>query len=210
MFLAEVIDSKNLCTVYISRRIRAHRTFHLLFDHLEKLPRHVITEAVREWDYGEYEGLLSSEIQARNPGWVIWKDGCPGGESTEEMCFRVDQVIEQVSWHIFRRSVLHLNIMFTRCGKIIGNGWNVERAPGTLLLSLMVTSIASSSLAGFASPFPWVCSFRSCCNMRFTNCPQAPISMWSLQEYVKIRLCPVMVTNLSLLCPDCHPFIQPS
>ena len=66
------------------------------------MPDHVITEEVREWDYGEYEGLLSSEIQARNPGWAIWKDGCPGGESVEEMCFRVDTVIEKASFSILR------------------------------------------------------------------------------------------------------------
>ena len=85
-----------MCTVFVSPRIRAHKTFHLLFDHVEKLPDHVITEEVREWDYGEYEGLLSSEIQKKNPGWDIWKDGCPGGESVDEMCLRVDLVIEKV------------------------------------------------------------------------------------------------------------------
>ncbi|CAL1695511.1 unnamed protein product [Somion occarium] len=92
----KVIDPRNICTVFVSPRTRAHKTFHLLFDQLPALPSHVITESVREWDYGEYEGLLSPEIQARNPGWTIWKDGCPGGESTTEMCFRVDTVIEQV------------------------------------------------------------------------------------------------------------------
>ena len=76
--------------------MRAHRTFHLLFAHLNKLPEHTITEEVREWDYGEYEGLKPAEIQAINPGWFIWKDGCPGGESTAEMCHRVDCVIEKV------------------------------------------------------------------------------------------------------------------
>lgn len=85
--------------MHVSPRQRAHKTFHLLFGHLSQLPNHVITEAVREWDYGEYEGLLSSEIHQRNPGWAIWKDGCPGGESTEEMCFRVDNVIAQVCIH---------------------------------------------------------------------------------------------------------------
>lgn len=95
----EILDPANLCTVYVSPRIRAHKTFHLLFDHVEKLPDHVITEEVREWDYGEYEGLLSSEIKEKNPGWDIWKDGCPGGESVEEMCFRIDIVIEKVRLH---------------------------------------------------------------------------------------------------------------
>ena len=87
--------------VFVSPRIRDHKTFHLLFDHLsDAKPPHVTTETAREWDYGEYEGLLPSEIQARNPGWSIWKDGCPGGESTQEMCYRVDNVIEKACMHL--------------------------------------------------------------------------------------------------------------
>ncbi|KAK0208148.1 histidine phosphatase superfamily [Desarmillaria ectypa] len=91
----KIIDPKNLCTVFVSPRQRAHKTFHLLFDHVQT-PHHIITEEVREWDYGQYEGLLSSEILARNPGWKIWKDGCPDGESVEEMQNRVDIVIRNV------------------------------------------------------------------------------------------------------------------
>ena len=74
-FEVGIIDPRNICTVFVSPRIRAHRTFHLLFGHLPDVPHHVITEEVREWDYGEYEGLLSSEIKQRNPSWIIWKDG---------------------------------------------------------------------------------------------------------------------------------------
>ncbi|KAK0198250.1 histidine phosphatase superfamily [Armillaria mellea] len=91
----KIIDPKNLCTVFVSPRQRAHKTFHLLFGHVE-MPHHIITEEVREWDYGQYEGLLPSEIQAHNPGWKIWKDGCPDGESVEEMQNRVDIVIKNV------------------------------------------------------------------------------------------------------------------
>ena len=72
---AGIIDPGHICTVFVSPRIRAHKTFHLLFDHLSELPNHVISEEVREWDYGEYEGLLTAEIKQRNPSWVIWKDG---------------------------------------------------------------------------------------------------------------------------------------
>jgi broad specificity phosphatase PhoE len=71
----EIIDPKNLSTVLVSPRIRAHKTFHLLFEHLPELPHHILTEDVREWDYGEYEGLTSSEIKKKNPTWSIWKDG---------------------------------------------------------------------------------------------------------------------------------------
>lgn len=105
IYRKEILDPANLCTVYVSPRIRAHKTFHLLFDHVEKLPDHVITEEVREWDYGEYEGLLPSEIKAKRPDWSVWKDGCPGGESAEEMSFRVDLVIEKVDpsvvYHVY-------------------------------------------------------------------------------------------------------------
>jgi len=90
------IDPSNLCTVFVSPRQRAHKTFHLLFSHVKKLPNHVLTEEVREWDYGEYEGLKSSEIKEINPAWKIWEDGCPGGESVEEMQSRVDEVIRKV------------------------------------------------------------------------------------------------------------------
>ncbi|KZT05972.1 phosphoglycerate mutase-like protein [Laetiporus sulphureus 93-53] len=95
----KVIDPNHICMVYVSPRARAHHTFHLTFDHLPQPPKHTITEEVREWDYGEYEGMLSSEIHEKNPGWNIWIDGCPGGESTADMCHRVDTVIEKVREH---------------------------------------------------------------------------------------------------------------
>ncbi|KAI0051662.1 phosphoglycerate mutase-like protein [Auriscalpium vulgare] len=92
----KLIDTVNLRIVLVSPRKRAHRTFHLLTDHLPVTPNHIITESVREWDYGHYEGLLSSEIKAENPNWTIWNDGCPGGESVEDMTARVDSVIADV------------------------------------------------------------------------------------------------------------------
>ncbi|KAG5647607.1 hypothetical protein DXG03_008960 [Asterophora parasitica] len=70
-----IVDPKNLSTVFVSPRQRAHKTFHLLFGHLPELPHHILSEEVREWDYGEYEGLLSSEIKQKNTTWNIWNDG---------------------------------------------------------------------------------------------------------------------------------------
>jgi len=90
------IDPKHISTVYISPRQRALTTFQILFGHLPELPHHDITEEVREWDYGDYEGLKPAEIQEKTPGWWIWRDGCPNGESVEEMQKRVDGVIEKV------------------------------------------------------------------------------------------------------------------
>ena len=50
--LQVVVDPKNLGLVLVSPRQRAHRTFHLLFEHLPELPPHILSEEVREWDYG--------------------------------------------------------------------------------------------------------------------------------------------------------------
>lgn len=43
-----------------------------------------------EWDYGEYEGLTTAEIRQRQPGWVLWTDGAPGGESPGAAAAAVD------------------------------------------------------------------------------------------------------------------------
>jgi len=49
-----------------------------------------------EWDYGDYEGLTSERIQTIAPGWLVFRDGCPGGEMPDEVAARVDRVIARV------------------------------------------------------------------------------------------------------------------
>jgi len=49
-----------------------------------------------EWDYGKYEGLTPDEIHADAPGWLIFRDGCPGGESPAHVSARADRVIARV------------------------------------------------------------------------------------------------------------------
>jgi len=56
----------------------------------------VIDPDLAEWNYGEYEGLTPEQIHERAPGWLIFQDGCPGGESPEEIGARVDRVIARV------------------------------------------------------------------------------------------------------------------
>jgi Histidine phosphatase superfamily (branch 1) len=46
-----------------------------------------------EWNYGEYEGLTPKQIHAKAPDWMLFSDGCPGGESPSQVGARVDQVI---------------------------------------------------------------------------------------------------------------------
>ncbi|MGV9236127.1 histidine phosphatase family protein [Streptomyces nigra] len=50
-------------------------------------------DMLMEWDYGDYEGMTPAEIQAVRPGWLIWRDGVPGGESLAEVTARADEVV---------------------------------------------------------------------------------------------------------------------
>ncbi|MFD7875515.1 histidine phosphatase family protein [Streptomyces sp. NPDC059766] len=52
-------------------------------------------DTLMEWDYGAYEGMTPAEIQAVRPGWLIWRDGVPQGESLAQVTARADEV---VSW----------------------------------------------------------------------------------------------------------------
>jgi probable phosphoglycerate mutase len=55
-----------------------------------------IDSDLMEWNYGEYEGLTPKQIHAQAPGWMLFRDGCPGGESPEQVGARVDRVINRV------------------------------------------------------------------------------------------------------------------
>jgi broad specificity phosphatase PhoE len=50
---------------------------------------------LREWDYGDYEGLTTEQIRATRPGWTVF-DGVPNGETIEAVGARADRVIERV------------------------------------------------------------------------------------------------------------------
>ncbi len=49
-----------------------------------------------EWNYGEYEGRTSAEIHAERPDWQLFRDGCPGGESPDQVGARADRVVRRV------------------------------------------------------------------------------------------------------------------
>ncbi|OAL18660.1 hypothetical protein AYO22_10479 [Fonsecaea multimorphosa] len=60
-----------------------------------------IDPRIAEWDYGEYEGITSAEIRELRktqglPPWDIWRDGCPGGESPQDIMDRVDSLIREI------------------------------------------------------------------------------------------------------------------
>ncbi len=56
----------------------------------------VIDSDLAEWNYGEYEGLTPEQIHEKAPHWLIFRDGCPGGEMPEQVGARVDRVVARV------------------------------------------------------------------------------------------------------------------
>ena len=51
---------------------------------------------LREWDYGAYEGRTTPEIREARPGWTLWTDGVPGGETEAEVGARADRIIAEL------------------------------------------------------------------------------------------------------------------
>jgi probable phosphoglycerate mutase len=81
-------------SVYSSPMQRALRTAQLAgFEHPQ------VTDLLKEFDYGEYEGLTTGQIRDRHPGWDLYRDGCPGGESAAQVYARAQRFIELVRTH---------------------------------------------------------------------------------------------------------------
>ena len=75
--------------VWTSPLVRAARTCKLAgFGDVAQIDHDLV-----EWDYGEYEGLKTAEIVQRQPGWKVFHNGCPGGESPEQVAARADRVL---------------------------------------------------------------------------------------------------------------------
>jgi len=116
-----LIAPSKIAHIYVSPRQRAQRTLELLDlgchdrlpwqdprhnetqtgDDLQSRAKVQVTDAVREWDYGYYEGLTSKQIRKDREErgekvWDIWRDGCPGGESPADITKRLDALITEI------------------------------------------------------------------------------------------------------------------
>ena len=89
--LKPALADRPFVAVLCSPRRRALRTAELA-----ALPVSTVDDDLVEWDYGEYEGLTTPEIREQRPGWSLWTDGCPGGESPEEAGTRIDRLLGRV------------------------------------------------------------------------------------------------------------------
>jgi probable phosphoglycerate mutase len=89
--LRPVLAKETFEAVYVSPMQRARETCTLagLGDQA------VVDPDLMEWNYGAFEGLTREEIARIQPGWMIFRDGCPGGESPEQIGMRVDRVVDR-------------------------------------------------------------------------------------------------------------------
>lgn len=89
--LAPFLSSVTFARVLTSPRLRARQTAELA-----GLPAAEVEPDLAEWNYGDYEGLRSVEIAAERPGWNIFRDGCPGGETPADVAARADRLIQRL------------------------------------------------------------------------------------------------------------------
>lgn len=118
-----LLDPRQVKKVFLSPRRRALRTFELLFGNMAEaegqednlvagvdekifgggLDSILVTEQIREWDYGEYEGIRPNDVKImrkqmgldKDTEWWVWRDGCPGGEYVHNPVISMDQLMRK-------------------------------------------------------------------------------------------------------------------
>lgn len=95
---------------------RARRTAELAGLHPQVEP-----DAV-EWDYGAYEGLTTAEVREQVPGWSVWTDPVPQGETIDQVAARADRVIARVRESGAHRAVLvaHAHLLRVLAARWLG------------------------------------------------------------------------------------------
>jgi broad specificity phosphatase PhoE len=89
--LAPLLRGRRFALVLSSPLSRARETARLA-----GLPEPELDDDLLEWDYGEAEGRTAADVREERPGWVLWRDGAPGGESPDDVAVRADRVIERL------------------------------------------------------------------------------------------------------------------
>lgn len=90
--LARRLAGRDFAAVISSPRLRAQRTAALA-----GLTVSEISDDLAEWNYGKYEGITSAQIREDRPGWSLWTDGAPDGESPEQVATRLDRVLARAA-----------------------------------------------------------------------------------------------------------------
>lgn len=93
LLLKEKFQNKKFEAVFCSPLQRAKKTCEIM-GFLEQAE---IDDDLSEWDYGDYEGLTSSQIREKIPHWSVFTHSCPRGETLKEMSERADRIIKRIS-----------------------------------------------------------------------------------------------------------------
>jgi probable phosphoglycerate mutase len=86
------LGSRRLAAAWTSPLSRALETCRLAGFGDVAVPK----DELMEWDYGEYEGRTTLEIRGDRPGWTLWREGVPGGETIDQVGARVDRVLAEL------------------------------------------------------------------------------------------------------------------
>ena len=100
-----------------------------------------------EWDYGDYEGLRTSDIRRQRPAWNVWEDGCPAGETPADLSQRADHLVARLHG-------LHAKVaLFShgQFGRVLAARWIGLRAA---LGQHFALDPASVSVLGFDTSHP--------------------------------------------------------
>src|SRR5574337_1538757 len=136
--LGERLKGLSFAKVFTSPLQRAARTCELAgFGGAAEVDRNLL-----EWDYGKYEGRKTVDIHKERPGWFIFRDGCPGGESPEQVGARADRVVSRVR-------AVQGNVLLFSSGhilRVLASRW-LGLGPGSARYFLLCT--ASLSALGY-------------------------------------------------------------
>ncbi len=135
--LAERLKGLSFSKVFTSPLQRAIRTCELAgFGAQAEIDRDLL-----EWNYGEYEGRRTEDIRAERPDWQLFRDGCPGGESPQQVGGRGDRVVKRIR-------EIHGNVLIFSSGhilRVLSARWlELEPAGGQYLL-LSTASLSALS-----------------------------------------------------------------
>ena len=92
--LGQRLRGLQFAVVYSSDKQRSRRTAELA-----GFPDPQVTPLLREFDYGEYEGVTTAEIRRSRPGWELYVDGCPGGETPAQVYARAQACLRLLAGH---------------------------------------------------------------------------------------------------------------
>ncbi len=136
--LRDALQSRRFERVVSSPRQRSLDTCRLagLGDRVE------VMDDLAEWDYGEYDGITTRQIRERRPDWLLWRDGCPGGESPAQVGARADRVLADLGGVVGDVAVFsHGHFL-----RVLGARWvDLETAAGAKL----ALDVATLSVLGF-------------------------------------------------------------